>query len=916
MLFSSLNVSLAHDRKACNLNSMKIDFYLRFHTQFGQSLAIVGNLPALGSNQTAQSLPMNFLNDEFWQASVEIDTNETETLHYRYVFINEKGEVIKEAEKGRAIELKKNHHDIVAIDTWNDESYFENAFYTAPFTEVFLKDHKKLKHKKSEHYTHQFKVKAPLLSSNEFVCIIGSSEKLGKWSLDKPQLLHKKSNWWTVELDIPTSDFAISYKYGIYDAKKEEFIRFEDGDNRVLHNDGSVEKRTIIHDGFVQLPIKHWRGAGIAIPVFSLRTNNSFGIGEFNDIKQLADWSCEVGLKLIQILPVNDTSATHTWKDSYPYAAISAFALHPIYISLQKVAGKKNAHIVKALNKKQKQLNNLAEIDYEQVINFKINVLRELFEADELEFLKEDDYKKFFDENKSWLVPYAAFCFLRDKYGTSDFSKWKTNSVYNEEEIERLTSHKSKQFSQIAFHYFVQYHLHLQLKDATDYAHKKGIAVKGDIPIGIYRYGCDAWTEPELYNMNMQAGAPPDDFTVKGQNWGFPTYNWKKMEENHFEWWRQRFHQMSNYFDAFRIDHILGFFRIWSIPVDSVEGIMGRFIPALPVHANEFGERGIWFDYNRYCKPYIVDGIIHQTFNSHSEFVKEHFLQPNTRGGYDLKEEFNTQRKVENYFSMQDATDDNNRIKQGLFDLISNVLLFEEQDSNRQQFHFRISIEQTSSFQHLEEATKQKLRELYINYFYRRQDEFWKQEALKKLPALKDATNMLICGEDLGMVPHSVPEVMKALGILSLEIQRMPKNSNIEFFNPKDAPYLSVITPSSHDMSTIRGWWEEDREKTQRFYNTILGEPGSAPYFCEPWVNRAIILQHLYSPAMWSIFQMQDLLGMSEKLRRENPNEERINIPANPNHYWNYRVHIGLEQLMKEHEFNSELKDYILNSGR
>ncbi|HWI91164.1 MAG TPA: 4-alpha-glucanotransferase [Flavisolibacter sp.] len=895
---------------------MKVDFYLRFHTQFGQLLAITGNLPALGNNEADKALRMSFLSDELWQASVEIDPSELDILQYRYIFINEKGESTKEAEKERIVDIKKLTRDLLLVDTWNDASFFENSFYSAPFHEVFFKDQKKLKLKKNSLYTHQFKVKAPLLNDNEVVCLLGSSDALGHWNTDTPILLSKKGNWWSVQLEIPASEFAMSYKYGIYNLKKSEFFQFEIGDNRVLHNDGSVNKKTIIHDGFVKLHVNKWKGSGVAIPVFSLRTNNSFGIGEFNDIKLLVDWANEVRLKMIQILPINDTSATHTWKDSYPYAAISAFALHPIYVNLQKVASKKGSHIIKALTKKQKQLNQLAEIDYEQVINFKTNVLRELFELDNLDFLKEDSFKEFFEDNQNWLVPYAAFCYLRDKYNTSDFSKWKTHSIYNEAEIERLCNPKSKTFTQIAFHLFVQYHLHLQLKDSVDYAHKRGIALKGDIPIGIYRYGCDAWTAPELYQMNMQAGAPPDDFAVKGQNWGFPTYNWKKMEEDHFDWWKQRFHQMSNYFDAFRIDHILGFFRIWSIPTDAVEGILGRFIPALPIHANEFGERGIWFEYDRYCKPFIVDGIVHQTFNSHSEFVKEHFLQRNSKGGYDLKEEFNTQRKVEEYFSKQDENDENDKIKNGLYDLISNVILFEEPNSNKQQFHFRISIDQTSSYHYFDNATKAKIWDLYINYFYRRQDEFWKKEALKKLPALKDATEMLICGEDLGMVPHSVPEVMQALGILSLEIQRMPKNPNIEFFHPKDAPYLSVVTPSSHDMSTIRGWWEEDREKTQRFFNTILSEGGPAPYFCEPWLNRAIILQHLYSPAMWSIFQLQDLLGMSETLRRQDPHEERINVPANSNHYWNYRIHLGLEQLIKEKEFNQELRDYITNSGR
>ena len=895
---------------------MKIDFYLRFHTKFGQSLAITGNLPALGSDEQAKALPMSFLSDELWQGSIEIDPSEVDTLQYRYIFIDENGEIKKEAEKERLVELKKAKHDFLLVDTWNDGSSIENCFYSAPFQEVFFKDHKKLKAKKNQEYTHQFKIKAPLLGNNEVVCLLGSSESLGQWNKDTPILLSKRGTWWSVGLDIPVAEFALSYKYGIYNLKRGEFVEFESGDNRILHNDGSVNKKTIIHDGFLRLAVNKWRGTGVAIPVFSIRTNSSFGVGEFNDIKLLVDWANEVGLKMIQLLPINDTSATYTWKDSYPYAAISAFALHPIYINLQKVAGKNGAQIIKALNKKQKQLNQLAEIDYEQVINFKLNALRELFELEKLNFLKEEKFKEFFEDNHNWLVPYSAFCFLRDKYGTSDFSKWKTHSVYNVDEVERLCNPRSKTFTHIAFHLYVQYQLHLQLKDAADYAHKRGVALKGDIPIGIYRYGCDAWTAPELYNMHLQAGAPPDDFAVKGQNWGFPTYNWKKMEEDHFDWWKQRFHQMSNYFDAFRIDHILGFFRIWSIPTDAVEGILGRFIPALPVDVNEFGERGIWFEWDRYCKPYIVDGIIHQTFNSESEFVKTHFLQKNTRGGYDLKEEFNSQRKVEDYFASQDSTEENNNIKRGLFDLISNVILLEEPNSNKQQLHFRIAIDQTSSFQQLDEATRPKVRDLYINYFYRRQDDFWKKEAMKKLPALKDATDMLVCGEDLGMVPHSVPEVMQDLGILSLEIQRMPKNPNIEYFNPKAAPYLSVVTPSSHDMSTIRGWWEEDREKTQRFFNTILQEAGPAPYFCEAWINRAIVLQHLYSPAMWSIFQLQDLLGMSDKLRRHDPHEERINVPANSNHYWNYRMHIGLEQLIKEKEFNDELKDYITNSGR
>jgi 4-alpha-glucanotransferase len=659
-----------------------------------------------------------------------------------------------------------------------------------------------------------------------------------------------------------------------------------------------------------------WRGAGVSIPVFSLRSKNSFGVGEFTDLKLLVDWVSKTDMKLIQILPINDTDATHTWVDSYPYAAISAFALHPIYTNLEAVAGEKYADLVKPLKKKQRQLNELTEVDYEQVLKFKLATLHELYAIQKEEFLNDTGFHDFFGNNKHWLVPYAAFCYLRDKSGTSDFSKWKLHSKYDKETIEKYVSPKAKHYDQIAFQYFIQYHLHLQLKEAAAYAHKKGVILKGDIPIGIYRHSCDAWMLPELFNMNVQAGAPPDDFAVKGQNWGFPTYNWKKMEEDGFAWWKQRFDEMSNYFDAFRIDHILGFFRIWSIPVDAVQGILGRFVPALPVHINEFNERYIWFDYHRYTQPFIVDHVLNEVFGDLAQFIKEEYLQPTGFGQLQLKEMFNTQRKVEGHFAELEQNDHNNRIKNGLLDLIANVILIEEEGSAGTQFHFRIAMDTTSSFRSLEGNTQYQLKELYINYFFERQDDFWKREAMHKLPALKASTNMLICGEDLGMVPACVPDVMQQLGVLNLEIQRMPKNPQKAFFHPNDAPYLSVVTPGTHDMSTIRGWWEEDRAQTQRFYNYELGQWGEAPYFCEAWINRAIILQHLHSPAMWSIFQLQDLLGMSDTLRRQNPHEERINVPANPKHYWRYRMHTTLEQLIKEKEFNHELKGYIQASGR
>lgn len=893
---------------------MTIHFYLRFSTQFGQSIFVSGNNDVLGNDDLAKAFPIQYLNEQLWHGSININTTkDLNTIRYKYILREEGKEETVEFGDDRIVLLDDTQADeMVFFDTWNYSGETENVYFTQPFQDVLLKTPAavaKIAGKPPKNYTHEFRVKAPILNEDEVICITGGAAVFKDWSTESPVLLIKNKTWWKVRLNLSKETFPIAYKYGIYNIKSKKFIAFESGSNRTVTGDTAKRKITVNHDGFINISYKPWKGAGVAIPVFSLRSKNSFGTGEFTDIKLLVDWAKRTGLKLIQVLPLNDTTATHTWKDSYPYAAISAFALHPLFLNLEKTAGASHAALIKPLKKKQQQLNALADMDYDSVIKFKLSAIKEIYLAKKEVFKNDTEYFAFFELNRHWLVPYAAFCFLRDKYNTSDFSTWKSNSVYDENAIQRLVSPSQKHYDDIAVHYFTQFHLHLQLKEATAYAHKNGIVVKGDIPIGIYRNSVDAWMAPSLYNMDAQAGAPPDDFAVKGQNWGFPTYNWKAMQEDNFTWWRQRFEQMSNYFDAFRIDHILGFFRIWSIPLSAVEGIMGRFSPAIPVHINELFERNISYQWHRYCKPYITDGVLQELFGEDAAYVKEHFLDQD-----ELKEAFNTQRKVENYFASKGDSD--NKIKYGLFNLISNVIFFEEEGSQGQKFHFRIGMEQTISFRELDAHSQQALKELFVNYFFRRQDAFWEQEAMHKLPGLKRSTNMLICGEDLGMVPHCVPDVMQRLGILSLEIQRMPKKSTSEFFHPNDAPYLSVVTPSTHDMSTVRGWWQEDRVKTQRFYNTIMGRYGEAPYFCEPWVNKEIVIEHLYCPAMWSVFQLQDLMGISEKIRRQNPDDERINVPANPNHYWRYRMHLTLEELLKEEEFNDEIKGYVTASGR
>ncbi|HTQ26731.1 MAG TPA: 4-alpha-glucanotransferase, partial [Puia sp.] len=632
---------------------MKVHFYLRFHTRVGQVLYIRGNIRELGSEEQGKVLAMTYLNEEFWHGVIEVDPQEHSSFQYNYILQNKDGSQVPEWGDDRRVDLEKEDiNEIQLIDTWNHAGEYENAFFTSPFQETLLKHHKSLhRGKAGKSYTHIFKVKAPLLKKEEVVCISGSGNALGEWETNSPLLLSPEGNWWVCKIKLPKESFPVSYKYGVYDLKHKKFVTYESGSNRILHGDALKKKITQLHDGFIHLPNNSWHGAGVAIPVFSLRSRESFGVGEFTDLSLLVDWARKAGLKLIQLLPVNDTSATGTWADSYPYAAISAFALHPIYLNLEKVAGKKNAFLLKPLAKKQKQLNASPNLDYVEVIKSKLSVIKELFGQLKNEFLEDESFQAFFEQNKHWLVPYAAFCYLRDLNGSSDFTKWKQHSEYNRKAIEKFVSPGTRHYDTIALHYFIQYHLHLQLRDATDYAHKHGIIVKGDVPIGIYRYSCDAWIEPCLYHMDMQAGAPPDDFAIKGQNWGFPTYNWEQMAKDGFHWWKKRFEQMANYFDAFRIDHILGFFRIWSIPLPSVEGVMGHFDPALAVHISEFNERNIWFNHHRYTYPFINDAVLWELFDHQSDQVKLNFLVDAGGGLFELKEGFGTQRQVEDHFA-------------------------------------------------------------------------------------------------------------------------------------------------------------------------------------------------------------------------------------------------------------------------
>lgn len=885
---------------------MIIHLHIKYRTRYGQAFFVKLSGSAKAAKE-AKEFKMEYQNEEYWQ--IAIDTAELglgDTIKYEYILKEDWQADITDHFPGRSIHLKKIKADSVDIfDEWLDGNLYESVYASRPFSLVLNKV-KKVKKEVSKKSSHLFKVFVPNIQEGKAICITGSAKELGQWSEEKAVVLHKSKDGWSIALNLHKEAYPVSFKFGIYDLEQEKLVHFEEGSNRILERQPEKDKLEMCHI-FPRFEQFRWKGAGINVPVSALKSEQSWGVGDFTDLNLLVDWAKASGMKLIQLLPINDTISTHTCKDSYPYASISAFALHPMYLNVRRIANAAAVEFSDELQEQVKSLNEKNRLDYEAVVKIKTEAIREVYSKEKHSFKDDFAFFEFFDMNRYWLVPYAAFSYLRDLNNTADASQWEDHSIYNEDEIQELVSPDNSHYDEIAVHYFTQYHLHLQLLDAVEYAHKNGVVLKGDLPIGVGRYGVETWVQPSLFHMDMQAGAPPDAFAVKGQNWEFPTYNWDEMAKDNYAWWRQRMEHMSNYFDAIRIDHILGFFRIWSIPRKDIEGILGTFVPAVSLGTADFENAGIYFNEQRFCDPYITDDILHAAFPGNEQWVKDNMLN-----NYRFKQTLNTQQQIAAYFKKDPSKA---FLQQGLFDLITDVILLRDA-AQPGRYHFRISMQQTNAYKQLDHSTQQKLATLYNRYFFNMQDELWQQVGQEKLNALQLNTDMLLCAEDLGMVPDFVEHVLLSREILALQVQRMPKRINESYAHPANAPYLSVVTPSTHDMGTMREWWEEDKKATQQFYNNQLGKYGEAPQYCEPWVCREIIAQHLYAPAMWAVFLLQDLLAADGAIRRENPMEERINVPADPNHNWDYRMHITLEALLAHKPLSDDLATLIRQSGR
>ena len=894
---------------------MNILFNLSYITSFGEELVL--NVIEANGTGIPQHIKMHTNDGENWQCRASVKVANAKDITYYYSV--EKNGVLSRHEwlvlPHRLAFASSGADTYNVYDRWIDipnDSYL----YSSAFTECVSSHTKKACRKTNYTKTLRLKVRAPQLRSNERLAILGDDPLLGQWeALKAVEMCEHDANEWVVNIDATRlSRPVIEFKFVALDDEHDVTPMWETGQNRCLIiPEISAGEVVVMELPQAYMPVYPWKGAGTVIPVFSLRSEGSFGVGDFGDLFMMVDWCAATSQRALQILPINDTTITHTWQDSYPYNSISIYALHPQYTDLRQLPPLKDEEQRKHFAALQAELNALPQIDYERVNDAKLSYLRQLYAETGAQTMRKAAFKAFFERNSHWLVPYGAFCHFRDLYGTATFSQWPDHHHLTAKEIADMSNSRTTAYKEVAFWYFVQFNLDQQMRRVHEHAMECKVILKGDIPIGISRDGVEAWVEPRYFNLNGQAGAPPDAFSTNGQNWGFPTYNWDEMLSDGCSWWVKRFSKMAEYFDAYRIDHVLGFFRIWEIPIHSVHGLLGQFSPALAMSRDEIQSYGLYFNEDLYTRPFITDWVLDRMFGQQSQMVKDTYLNP-CGDHYEMKAEFDTQRKVEAHFRGATSEEDI-AMRDSLYALISDVLFVRDRkDANK--FHPRIAVQLDYVYESLHDTDKYNFNRLYNDYFYRRNNQFWYHEAMKKLPLLTEATRMLVCAEDLGMVPDCVPWVMNELRILSLEIQSMPKDSNVRFGHLSQNPYRSVCTISTHDMSTLRQWWDEDWSRTQDYFNSMLHRQGSAPHPLAGWLARDIVSRHLTSPSMLCLLSLQDWMAIDEKLRLPDADAERINIPANPRHYWRYRMHLTIEQLMAADDFNDAIRTLINQSGR
>jgi 4-alpha-glucanotransferase len=640
--------------------------------------------------------------------------------------------------------------------------------------------------------------------------------------------------------------------------------------------------------------------AGVSVPVQALRTSQGCGTGEFADLAAFGEWCASAGLPLIQILPVNDTG----WNSS-PYSALSAFALHPLYLRLTDVPGcRPFAPEVRAFAEAAAARRRLS---YRETLAFKLSIVGRIFEGSAAEIRQDPAFARWRRANP-WAVAYAVFTALKKERESSPWSSWP--SPLRDPSAGDIAAWHEAHEEQCLLHEWTQYLLEGQLSVAAGRLQDMGISLKGDIPILMSEESVDVWASRRYFDLSSRAGAPPDMYSTQGQNWGFPVYDWQNLAEDGYCWWKQRLAQAAKFFHAFRIDHVLGFFRIWAIPRGETSGLLGRFSPAVPIPRVDLRAQGFDDERIRWLSvPHISGASVSAALGPDAGRAAGLYLDRIAGEDlYNLKPDLDSETSIRSLAEPAGLKDFllSAHADRALLPAGSALPTAQGRGVDGRAADAAVSAflpawycETSTAFRSLSESEKSLLRKLAVRS-RAQSEEVWEKRGRELLAMLRDTTDMLVCAEDLGDVPACVPRVLSELSILGLRIERWSReygSPGAPFIAPARYPRLSVCTPSVHDTSTLRAWWEEDPVQRGLFFAT-LGATGPCPPRLTRDLLQRILEGCLDSGSLLCVFQLQELLDLDEELWSDDPREDRINVPgtiAETN--WTWRMPILLEEL-------------------
>jgi len=645
---------------------------------------------------------------------------------------------------------------------------------------------------------------------------------------------------------------------------------------------------------------------GVVVPVGALRSKHGIGVGEFSDLANFAILCKKMKIKLIQLLPVNDTGF-----ESSPYSSLTAFGLHPLYLRIEDLEEYKTAErsVKKRMSQAKEKFGKAQRFSHYLVLKEKLEICLELYNANKAEIVKSANGGSLsaWIEKNSWVKDYAVYRRLKEHYDGKSWKDWPDEySAIKKGEIENLWNDKKLQEEHL-FWVWLQEALDAQFLKASKTIADAGIVLKGDLPILMNDDSCDVWTTPELFIQEFSAGAPPDMYSPDGQNWGFPIYNWEVHEKDNYAWWRKRLEIAGKYYQAYRIDHVLGFFRIWASSRRDHSAALGRYIPYSPVTFRDL--KALGFDKSRIrwiSQPHIPTGELLDALKNNWGGLFNN-VEVSAAADKIFSRALERVNNEELWLFKKRIKGEKDLDTLNLHPAIHNYLLHEWQDRIFMEYekgkfaplwHFRNS----RAYKSFSEDEKQKL-EAMLEKRRVKSERTWGVQGKKLLSVLLESSPMLPCAEDLGAVPPCVPKVLSRLRILGLRVVRWFREWGKDgqpYVPFEEYPELSVCTAAVHDSSTIREWWEKEADQQQ--FSGFIGVP-SLPRIYNPGTAKIILSKIAAARSRFRIFQIQDLLHLSNRWYAEDPASERVNVPGTANDFnWTYRLPATIGEIAKDKE--------------